>query len=336
MPPFSHAIGVNCMFEKFIEINFREKTRKLIEQANEIIDEYQARGFTLTVRQLYYQFVARDLIRNTPQNYERVASVVDDARKAGLIPWDAIEDRTRFVRGFDTFRTPQDFLAHTIEGYKEDVWRDQDYHVEVWIEKDALLGVVEPACHELRVDYFACRGYPSSSELYKAGKRMAYYRSIGKWPLVFYVGDHDPSGLQMGIQNAPNALIQYGRTTDIEMQMIALTRDQIDEHEPPPNYAKETDSRYNWYVDRTGLDEAWELDALDPSVLDAVIRDAIEGVLDRDKFEANIALEKARRDTLRSVTEQYRDGSQLLRFLQNHTPAMDSELLSRNLERKKP
>ncbi len=319
--------------EKFIEINFRTKTRALIEQANSIIAEYQARGFTLTVRQLYYQFVARDWIKNTPQNYERVASVVDDARKAGLIDWRAIEDRTRFVRGFDTYPTPQDFLNAYVEEYKEDVWRDQEYHVEVWIEKDALLGVIEGACNDLRVDYFACRGYPSSSELYKAGKRMRRYRDAGKWPLIFYFGDHDPSGLQMGIQNAPNALIQYGRTVDIEMQMLALTRDQIDEYDPPANYAKETDSRFNWYYDRTGTEDSWELDALDPGVIDSIIRENIEGVLDRDKFDRNMLDEAARRDTLRSVAAEYGDGAKLLRFLNNHTPAMDSELLRRELAR---
>lgn len=320
--------------ERFVDINFRGKTIALIGQANQIIAEYQSRGFTLTVRQLYYQFVARDWIKNTPQNYERVASVVDDARKAGLIDWNAIEDRTRFLRGFDHYDDPQAFLNSYVEDYKENVWRDQDYHVEVWIEKDALLGVVEGACNDLRVNYFACRGYPSSSELYKAGKRLRRYRDSGKWPIVFYLGDHDPSGLQM-VLNSDSALQTYGRNNDVEVKALALTRDQIDEYAPPPNYAKESDSRYAWYVDTTGTDDCWELDALDPGVIDAVIRDNVEGVLDRDKFDHNMFTEAARRDTMRSVVSEYGDGSTLLRFLKNHTPAMDSELLRRNLERKK-
>lgn len=322
------------MRERFVEINFRAKTVALIKQANQIIAEYEQRGFTLTVRQLYYQFVARDWLKNTPQNYERVASVVDDARKAGLIDWNAIEDRTRFLRGFDTYNTPQEFLNAYVEGYKEDLWRDQDYHVEVWIEKDALLGVVEGACNDLRVDYFACRGYPSSSELYKAGKRLRFYRDLGKWPIVFYLGDHDPSGLQM-VLNSDSALQTYGRNNDVEVKALALTRDQIDEFNPPPNYAKETDSRYNWYVDTTGTDDCWELDALDPDVIDGVIRDNVEAVLDRDKFDHNQFTEGARRDTMREVVNEYGDGSTLLRFLRNHTPAMDSELLRRNIERTK-
>jgi hypothetical protein len=322
------------MRERFLDINFRKKTRDLIDQANTIINEYQARGFTLTVRQLYYQFVARDWIKNTPQNYERVASVVDDARKAGLIDWAAIEDRTRFLRGYDTFTNPQNFLNSYVEGYKEDLWRDQDYHVEVWIEKDALLGVIEGVCEEHRVDYFACRGYPSSSELYKAGKRLRRYRDAGKWPIVLYLGDHDPSGLQM-VLNSDSALQQYGRNQDVEVKALALTREQIEEFNPPPNYAKESDSRYFGYVQATGTEECWELDALDPGVIDGVIRENIDRLIDWDKFKANELIERGRRDTMRSVVSEYADGAQLLRFLQNHTPAIDSELLSRELGRTK-
>lgn len=324
------------MREAFTKIAFRKKTLVLIEQANEIIAQYRARGFTLTVRQLYYQFVARDLIENTPQNYERVASVVDDARKAGLIDWKAIEDRTRFLRRIETFVTPTDFLEDAIGNYAEDVWRDQDYYAEVWIEKDALLGVIEGACSELRVPYFACRGYPSSSELYKAGKRLRRYRDTGRWPIVFYLGDHDPSGLQMGVENAPNALITYARSHDIEVRHVALTREQIDEHDPPANYAKESDSRFNWYYDRTGLDESWELDALDPDVIDTLIRDNIADVLDRDKFDKLIAEETGNRNRLFEIKDAFADLAGNIagarRYARNRTPAIDSELLRRQLK----
>lgn len=321
------------MREKFLEIAFRTKTRALIDQALIVIDEYRERGFTLTVRQLYYQFVARDWLKNTFNNYQRLASVVDDARKAGLIPWDAIEDRTRFLRGINTYSTPRDYMQSLVDGYHEDIWRDQDYHVEVWIEKDALLGVIEGVCNEQRVDYFACRGYPSSSELYKAGKRLGYYRSIGKWPIVFYLGDHDPSGLQM-VLNSDCALQQYGRSNDIEVRQLALTMAQIEEHNPPPNYAKETDSRFNWYCDTTGTEECWELDALDPGVIAEVIRENVESVMDRDKFDSNISLETAHRNTLKAIADDFGDGASIVRFLRNHTPAMDSELIRRQLARK--
>lgn len=295
------------MYEQFVNINFRTKTRKVIEQANQVIAEYDARGFKLTVRQLYYQFVARDWLKNTPQNYERLASIVDDARKAGLIDWAAIIDRTRFLRRIPDFADPQAFLETVKHQYAEDIWRDQDYYPEVWIEKDALLGVIEDVCNELRIPYFACRGYPSSSELYRAAKRLRRKRDQGKWPIVFYLGDHDPSGLHMGLNNAPDLIATFGRSNDIDVKMIALTRDQIDEHNPPPNYAKESDARYNWYTFQTGLEECWELDALDPGVIDALIRSNFDEIVDREKFDARLADEQTNRDHLFDAIDNWPD-----------------------------
>lgn len=312
------------MYDKFVDINFRTKTRALIDQANVIIAEYTDRGFQLTVRQLYYQFVSRDWLKNTSQNYERLASVVDDARKAGLIDWSAIIDRTRFLRKIPDFSDPQTFLESVKKQYCEDVWRDQDYYAEVWIEKDALLGVVEGACNELRIPYFACRGYPSSSELYRAAKRLKRKRNAGKWPIVFYLGDHDPSGLHMGTSNAPDLVQMFGRSNDIEIKMIALSRDQIDEYDPPPNYAKESDARYNWYNFTTGLDECWELDALDPGVIDELIRSNVEGILDRPAFDKAFEAEQANRDILYNAINSW---PIVQRYLAHRTPDIDSYLL---------
>lgn len=319
------------MFEKFVEINFHTKTRVVIQQANAIIDEYAAQGFSLTVRQLYYQFVARNLLKNTFNNYQRLASIVDDARKAGMIDWKAIVDRTRYLRKIPNYSDPQNFLSSVTNQYAEDIWRDQDHYAEVWIEKDALIGVVENACNELRVPYFACRGYPSSSELYKAAKRLKRKVRDGKWPIVFYLGDHDPSGQHMGLVNAPELLEMFGRTNNIEFRMVALTKDQIDEYEPPENYAKESDARYNWYVETTGLDVGWELDALEPNVIDTLVRESIESILDRDDFDAKLAEEAANQSRLESVTEDFNliapNLAMVRRYLAHRTPDIDAYLL---------
>ena len=120
-----------------------------IHQAIEILDEYMAQGFKLTLRQLYYQFVARDLIKNTQREYVKLGRVISDARLCGLIDWDAIEDRTRFLRSIPTWDNPADILYNAADQYKEDVWLDQDVYMEVWIEKDALVGVLEPICNLL-------------------------------------------------------------------------------------------------------------------------------------------------------------------------------------------
>ena len=164
--------------------------RAIIEQANEIIEEYEAQGFTLTLRQLYYQFVARDVLENSGRQYRRLSGFISDARNGGLIDWDAIEDRTRELNEYNSWDNP----AHRIRGlsYAEDWWASQEYRPEVWVEKDALIGVIENVCSEYQVPYFAHRGDPSTTMLYEAGKRFADYFDQGQIPLVLHLADHDP------------------------------------------------------------------------------------------------------------------------------------------------
>ena len=123
--------------EKFITKKFRSSTLAIIAQANGIIAEYQAMGFTLTLRQLYYQFVARDLIPNKQSEYKRLGETINNARLAGLIDWSAIEDRTRNVRRTAMWDNPQSILDAVAAQYQENPWDTQKYAPEVWIEKDA-------------------------------------------------------------------------------------------------------------------------------------------------------------------------------------------------------
>jgi hypothetical protein len=142
--------------EAFIEKSFQKSTMAVIEQANVIIGDYAARGFALTLRQLYYQFVARGLVEeNTQREYKRIGTIINNARQAGLVDWDAIEDRTRNLQSFSAWSDPGDFLTSVADSYREDPWIDQEYRPEVWIEKDALVGVIEGPCERWRVPYFA-------------------------------------------------------------------------------------------------------------------------------------------------------------------------------------
>jgi hypothetical protein len=159
--------------EAFRSQNFQRKTMAVIEQANAIIREYMLQGFMLTLRQLFYQFVARALLENTQQQYKRLGVIVRDARDCGLIDWDAIEDRTRTVRTHSHWDGPDEIIGSAAHSYREDLWAGQIYRPEVWIEKDALLGVIEGVCTEHRVPYFAHRGNNSQTLQYQAGKRFS-------------------------------------------------------------------------------------------------------------------------------------------------------------------
>lgn len=289
--------------EAFIERKFSAASLATIQQANEIIRSYQAMGFTLTLRQLYYQFVSRDLIANKQTEYKRLGSVVNDARLAGLIDWAAIEDRTRNVRGGDWgYDDPAEAIDSLARGYSEEFWKDQPRHVEVWIEKDALIGVIEPVCTRWRLPYLGCRGYVSQSEQYAAGKRFARLDREGREPIVLYLGDHDPSGIDM-TRDHVDRLAMFARWP-VEVKRLALNMPQIEEFDPPPNPAKETDSRSGPYIEQYG-ESSWELDALPPDVIDRLIEDEIQKLVDHDAWAQSEAKQEESREILTAVSSRW-------------------------------
>lgn len=271
--------------EQFIEKKFHTKTLRLISQANDIIAEYTAVGLVLSVRQIYYQFVARGLIPNNLQSYKRLGAALDSGRLAGFIDWDSIEDRTRFLQGNRHWKRPVDTLYDAAMRFRVNRWEDQDNLVEVWVEKAALIGVVERACIGLDVRFFACRGYNSQSAQYEAGKRFEYWRSRGKDCVVIHLGDHDPSGLDMTRDNR-DRLDMFSRN-GVRVERLALNWDQIEEHKPPPNPAKEKDSRSPGYIAEFGR-SSYELDALPPDVLHELITNAVLEYRDEDLWDAQV------------------------------------------------
>lgn len=292
----------------YIEKRFAPASQDVIETANAIIEEYDAQGFDLTVRQLYYQFVARGLLQNTDREYKRLGGIVNDARLAGLIDWDSISDRTRNLRKLTHWLNPRDILGGVAVGYAVDHWEGQKYRPEVWIEKDALLGVISGVCDELDVPYFSCRGYTSQSEMWRAGQRTANVLKHGYTPLIFHFGDHDPSGIDMTRDITDRLALFAG---GVEVRRLALNMDQVNEHNPPPNPAKTTDSRYVGYIDAFG-DESWELDALQPQVLADLIREEVLTFRDDDVYEAVIERETEERRNLVRVRDRWPEVVEML------------------------
>jgi len=272
---------------QYREIKLRPKALATIEQANEIIAEFQAQGFDLTLRQLFYQFVARGLIANTQREYKNLGSIVNDGRLAGLIDWETIVDRTRDLRALPHWDSPESIVQACARQFNFDLWEDQPHYVEVWIEKDALVGVIEGVCNRLDVPHFSCRGYTSQSEMWVAAQRIIQRaggrgRMTGRRPCtILHLGDHDPSGLDM-TRDIQDRLDLFG--TEAQVVRLALNQDQVREHNPPPNPAKVTDSRAASYIRRFGR-ESWELDALDPRAIADLIEVAIRERLDADRWD---------------------------------------------------
>jgi len=298
--------------EQFIQKRFARSSLAVIAQANAIIGEYAAQGFKLTLRQLYYQFVARDLIPNTERSYKRLGNIISEARLAGHVDWDAIEDRTRELTANPHWQDPEAIIAAAASSYRIDKWQDQDFRVEVWIEKEALVGVVERICRSLDVDFFACRGYVSQSEQWAAGKRFAEYAAGGQEVVVLHLGDHDPSGIDMTRDNDVR-LALFARE-DVTVRRLALNYDQVETYGPPPNPAKVSDSRYEGYLLNYGA-ESWELDALNPNVLQDLIREAVLEYRDEDAWQRLREREAEERRRLREVEDRW---GEVVEFLGDH------------------
>jgi hypothetical protein len=287
----------------FVEKSFQPKTLAVIAQANAICAEYASQGLNMTLRQLYYQFVARGLIRNKQSEYDRLGSIVNDARLAGLLDWTYIVDLTRELDTLPHWNSGAEAQKSIAEWYLFDKWAMQDHRIEVWIEKEALAGVIQPICRELDVPFFAVRGYNSQSAAYQAALRVVKHKKAGQSPLILHLGDHDPSGIDMTRDNTERFEIM-GQS--VEVRRLALNMDQVEQYDPPPNPAKMTDSRVGSYIERFGY-ESWELDALEPTVLADLIRNAVEDVRDDALWQEAIELEEEHRRVLQQVSDRWDD-----------------------------
>lgn len=280
--------------------NFRPKTLKLIEQADQILTEQYEDGYRLTLRQLYYQFVSLGIIENTLKSYNRLKETVNYARLAGLLDWAHMVDRTRSLEGWASWESPEELLQENAETYAVDRWEGMEYRLEVWVEKDALADVVMQAVRPWQVPYFSCRGYTSQSSLWEAGNRLQEYHSNGYVPVIIHLGDHDPSGLDMTRDIGARLDLFMG---GVDVQRIALSMEQIREFNLPPNPVKIKDSRSPLYIRQHGAN-SWELDALKPKYIEKIIGDKIRGYIDWDIWDPAVEKEEEGRAYFQELADR--------------------------------
>jgi hypothetical protein len=295
------------MKELFVDRNFSAGSVRMIELVQGILNEYARQGYRLSLRQLYYQMVARDYIENTQRSYKNMGNLVSNARLAGLIDWDMIEDRNRETVSVSHWDSPADIIYSAAKQFRIDKWQGQDWHVEVMVEKDALSGVLEPVCRELDVSITANKGYCSSSTMYEIAKRLAdKWEREEKWIRVLYLGDHDPSGIDMTRDITDRLCMFTGFKNGLELDVVrlALNWEQIEQWRPPENPAKETDARFAAYVKEFGS-SSWELDAVEPVTLARLVREAVQFVRDDDKWDEMIEKENAMRESLLGYARSY-------------------------------
>lgn len=291
--------------------------QEVVATAIEIAEEYEGMGLRLTLRQLYYQFVSRGLIDNGQKQYKRLGAILTEARYSGAFPIRYIEDRGRTVRGSDcnNNQVSVDSAFSRAAGYVNSIpnwvierakWYGQPIHVSVWVEKEALSGVFQPECDRLGVGWFACKGYPSVSSLQSWITQTDRFmeQATAEEAVVLYFGDHDPDGWQIprsahqGIEQL-RSLNPYGPSYNLTFVRCALNMDQVQQYNPPPFPAKPTSARYKKYLAEQQTNDAWELDALEPQVLQALIRSHVEDLFDESIHDDNRELVARRQNQVR-------------------------------------
>ena len=304
------------MKECFVTKRFSPARLEMIEQANVILSDYARQGWKVTLRQLHYQFVSRAiriggmLYENTQQSYKRLGDILTDARLAGLVDWDYIEDRGRDVIYPPHWSNPGEIARACVHQFRIDRWEGQENRIVVMVEKDALSGVLEPVCDELDVRLIANKGYSSASAMYEHGNLIERWILDSHSVWVLYLGDHDPSGIQMteDVQNRIGLLARAQEEIGFQLHVnrLALNWEQVERYNPPVNPVKLTDSRANTYIDRYGED-CWELDAIEPGVLAGLVRRAILDLRDQDPWDFALEKERVMKAELQKFADQYRD-----------------------------
>lgn len=332
----------------FKKKRFTPDSLDIVRASVEIIDRYEGMGYKLSLRQLYYQLVSQNIVPNTERSYHQVGVIISDARMAGYIDWDMIEDRGRECVTVSHWNKPSEIIETAASSYRIDKWEQQPVYCEVMVEKQALEGILEPVCRELDIPFTANKGYSSQTMMFYAGRRLrqkylqrakdlvpAPFRDqergidlanymieegfitayedkgcqltkLGReegWPVlrVFYLGDHDPSGMDM-TRDVANRLKVFSDYTPMEVVRLALNMDQIEELNPPENPAKVTDSRARDYIARFG-ESSWELDAVAPDALAEIVRNAVTEFRDRTAWTAAVERENSEREKLREIAD---------------------------------
>lgn len=291
-------------YQQYRIVRFTDDSLAMIAKMNTIIAAFMAKGFVLTVRQLYYQLVAGDVIENSEKSYKRITELVNNARISGEMDWDAIEDRTRAFERRQRWGSGREILQSCVDSFHMDMWEGQPCRPFVIIEKEALVGVLTKTCSGFDVPVLAARGYPSGTVLREFAVEDILPNCFEQRIILIHLGDHDPSGLDM-TRDLQERIELFSEGNEIEMHRIALNMDQIKARKPPPNPAKATDSRFEDYRRKYGT-KSWELDALPPEYLAELVAGKIREYIDVDEWNARLKLVESVRTKIADTAKKFR------------------------------
>jgi hypothetical protein len=261
-----------------------------------ILDAFQDTDKPVTVRQMYYLLSVQGAVEKTDSGYGRAQRQLLEMRQLGIVPYEWIADITRWMRKPKTYSSVEHALRSTRDFYRRSVWNNLDQYIEVWIEKDALAGVLYPITEQYDVPLMVCRGYSSETFAHSAAENI---KDIGKTAFIYYLGDFDPSGWQMS-RNLEKKLKGFG--AKIEFIRLAVNPEQIRAWNLPSRTTKKTDTRCKEFYDTFGKNtESVELDAIPPDDLRELVDDAIERHLPEGYLNELKVAEESERDLLKRL-----------------------------------
>lgn len=322
-------------------IRRRRRTKADMEAIREAIIVALAADHPMTVRQVFYRLTSEGAIAKTEAEYKgTICRLLADMRRAGEIPYDWLADSTRWMRKPRTFDSVEDALQATASTYRRALWSDAEVAVEIWLEKEALAGVLVEVTDEWDVPLMVTRGYPSMSFLYSAAQTVEAREEYGQRTQIYYFGDRDPSGVDIdravcqGIGEAlgagacfpehftPNEIVNTyigGRALGVDRSSrerqecerefgacadftrVAVTEAQIEAWDLPTRPTKRTDTRAKNFDG-----ESVELDALPPSQLRALAGEVIERHVDEQRLDVLRTYEHEEREGLMKIAEALR------------------------------
>jgi len=268
-------------------------TARLIEQARRILDEESP----MTIRQLFYRLVSAEAVENCRAHYQKVSRLMTMARDREEIGWDSIVDRSRPVYRACTWTNLRQRFEHAAKVYRRDAWQDQPNYVEVWSEKDAVVGSIEEVTDRYAVPLRVTRGFSSTTVMHEMAES---FQGIEKPVYVYYIGDHDPSGRAID-RDVAARLQSYG--AEFTMTRLAIHPEDIRKFNLPALRIKPTDSRADAFEKEHGT-QCVELDALPPAELRRRIEEAIVKKLDPYLWERARRAEQAERETTERIAKQ--------------------------------
>lgn len=259
----------------------RQDTLDVLAQVQEILTEY-ASYLPMTNRQIFYRLVGTRGYHKTEQAYARLCEYLNRARRAGMIPFSAIRDDgtdSNGGTGYSGVASWMRAIRYYAEGYGHNLTEGQRYHRELWVEAGGMVPQASAVASDYDVITYSAGGFNGLTDKHETAERLARQR---KPCIVFHVGDLDPSGLSIVDALAEDVTLMargINRAAQVEFVRVAVTEDQVAEHNLPTAPQKGSDNRGEW------MDETVQCEALPPDVLAATIRAAIEDYTDLDTVE---------------------------------------------------